>query len=309
MHTAPIAPPISISSGRARSPYLPPTPGAHDRGRAFVAHRSSAPALPAGRWTAECLEADGLDPFWGHARRGATLEGALVELARAVRGPDGGPAFVIERGEDEARVVLVAAARPATAEFLIGSLLVFARRIVGAAWRGARVRLVHPQGQDRAAALFGVPVVHGASRSCLMFPAVLLSVANQHAETERTSEMELALRRAWPAEAAFMDRVRARVADAVLDGEPNVGEVARRLAMSSRTLQRRLQAEGVSFQAVIDEVRREIATRALVREDLSIAEVGYRLGFADPAAFSRAFRRWTGHTPKSWRAAALGDIE
>lgn len=87
-----------------------------------------------------------------------------------------------------------------------------------------------------------------------------------------------------------------------------LGEVAGRLHMSPRTLMRRLRGEGLSFQGIKDELRRDLAILDLARAELSLGEIGYALGFSSPAVFHRAFRHWTGMTPGVYRAAlqALG---
>jgi AraC-like DNA-binding protein len=83
---------------------------------------------------------------------------------------------------------------------------------------------------------------------------------------------------------------------------PKRGEIAKILAMSERSLARGLKAEGASFNALLAEVQAERAKNLLKRPDLSIAAVSYRLGYAEPAAFTRAFASWTGQAPSAWRA-------
>jgi AraC-like DNA-binding protein len=72
--------------------------------------------------------------------------------------------------------------------------------------------------------------------------------------------------------------------------------------MSGRSLQRRLHGEATSFAAVLDEVRRVRAFERLADPALSVAEVAFLLGYAEPAAFNHAFKRWTSQTPQQWRA-------
>lgn len=84
---------------------------------------------------------------------------------------------------------------------------------------------------------------------------------------------------------------------------PGPQQVAARLAISPQTLRRRLSAEGTSFQRVRDQLRRDVAVSALVRADTSIEELSERLGFSEPSAFHRAFRRWTGATPRSYQGS------
>lgn len=80
--------------------------------------------------------------------------------------------------------------------------------------------------------------------------------------------------------------------------------VARDLGLSRQTLYRRLRQEGVTFDQLLDRLRRRLALRMLGQEGLSVKDAAYRLGFADPAAFSRAFKRWTGESPRAYRSGA-----
>ncbi|HSR99377.1 MAG TPA: AraC family transcriptional regulator [Kofleriaceae bacterium] len=79
---------------------------------------------------------------------------------------------------------------------------------------------------------------------------------------------------------------------------------AHRLHLSPRTLQRRLRDEGTSHQEVVDDSRRQLASRMLVQSGLGIAEVAFALGFSEPSGLHRAFKRWTGMTPAEYRRAA-----
>jgi len=92
-----------------------------------------------------------------------------------------------------------------------------------------------------------------------------------------------------------------------MDGRvPTLEQIARSTAMSTRSLQRKLAEEGSSLQAMVDEVRAELAKRYLARPGVSASEVSYLVGFADTSAFFKAFKRWTGVTPKSFQAAPGG---
>ncbi|MDP3846140.1 MAG: AraC family transcriptional regulator [Pseudomonas sp.] len=85
-------------------------------------------------------------------------------------------------------------------------------------------------------------------------------------------------------------------------GEPKRESVAQALCLSQRTLQRRLQEEGSSFQQLLDDTRRELVEQYLAQPNLTLLETAYLLGFADPSNFFRAFRRWFGCTPGEYRA-------
>ncbi|WP_407296953.1 AraC family transcriptional regulator [Stutzerimonas zhaodongensis] len=85
-------------------------------------------------------------------------------------------------------------------------------------------------------------------------------------------------------------------------GEPRRGSVAQMMHLPERTLQRRLDEEGTSFQQLLDDTRRTLAEQYLVQQDLAVLEVAYLLGFADPSNFYRAFKRWFSMTPGEYRA-------
>jgi AraC-like DNA-binding protein len=87
--------------------------------------------------------------------------------------------------------------------------------------------------------------------------------------------------------------------------DTRIEAVARSLATSPRTLQRRLAAEGLSYQKVLDDWRKDSAQRHVAGSALSIGEIAYLLGFAEPAPFHRAFKRWFGVTPQTFRQGQM----
>lgn len=89
---------------------------------------------------------------------------------------------------------------------------------------------------------------------------------------------------------------------------PNINEIAAHLGTSLRTLNRRLASEGLSYQSIIDDVRRTLAVEYLERTSLSVEDVCERVGFSDPSNFRKAFKKWMGRSPSHFRAesAATG---
>jgi len=87
---------------------------------------------------------------------------------------------------------------------------------------------------------------------------------------------------------------------------PEVADMAQQLHLSERTLKRRLQAEGTSYQQLLDQVRQRDAMKLLGTPSLPIAQVAEAVGYADPANFARAFAKWTGLSPRDWRTRHLG---
>jgi len=76
---------------------------------------------------------------------------------------------------------------------------------------------------------------------------------------------------------------------------------ASKLGLSRQTLFRKLKAEGVTFELVLDELRQQLALYYLNGKKVSINQTAYLVGFSEPAAFSRAFKRWTGSSPRMAR--------
>lgn len=98
-------------------------------------------------------------------------------------------------------------------------------------------------------------------------------------------------------------RVEGVLTPMVRAGQPSMDAVAARLKISRQRLYRQLRAEGTSFEQVLDGLRHRLALEYLGKNGASVNETAYLLGFSDPAAFSRAFKRWTGASPKSVRGS------
>jgi AraC-like DNA-binding protein len=99
----------------------------------------------------------------------------------------------------------------------------------------------------------------------------------------------------------FASAVRDIITREMVHTTPTAATVARQLRMSARTLNRRLGSEGVTFGAIMDQLRHELALRYIGTRDMSLREVSSRLGFSHPESFHRAFKRWTGQTPLEYK--------
>ena len=100
---------------------------------------------------------------------------------------------------------------------------------------------------------------------------------------------------------AIQSQTKDAIARALSDGDPKMADIARSLGMSARSYHRRLSDHGLSFQALTDDTRRELAEGLLRDESHSLAEVAFLTGFAEQSSFTRAFKRWVGATPASYR--------
>jgi AraC-like DNA-binding protein len=101
--------------------------------------------------------------------------------------------------------------------------------------------------------------------------------------------------------ADFVGRVRRVIADLLASGDCTVARVAKLFAIHRVTLHRRLRGEGTTFEALLDDARRELAVHMLEHTDLPVGDIASALGYGASGSFVRAFSRWHGATPGSWR--------
>jgi AraC-like DNA-binding protein len=221
---------------------------------------------------------------------------------------DGGSARV--QGRD-AQWILTAAGRPRglgryVHEVVLAQALARLREATGEVSPSALwFSHARPPHLGALARFFGTEAItFGAEDSGLAFPRALLDRALPNAD-ERTARTIADLVDAalpGPAPESLSRRVADRLAATLPEGA-NVHDVARALHLSARTLQRRLEQEGTRFGEVLDGVRLDAARRLLADRTITLGDVAFRLGFADLATFSRAFKRWTGQPPGQWRRA------
>jgi len=146
----------------------------------------------------------------------------------------------------------------------------------------------------------GTPLRFDAARSAFIFPESDLAKPMRTADPKLN---ELLVRYvedrygSHPPEASLMAQVRSLILSELDGGNPAADPIAVKLGVSRRTLTRRLEEEGTSFKQLLSDVRCAMAVRYLTLDQLSIAEVVKRLGYSEPAAFHKAFKRWLGMTP------------
>ncbi|MBW1598850.1 AraC family transcriptional regulator [Streptomyces sp. JJ38] len=152
--------------------------------------------------------------------------------------------------------------------------------------------------------MFGAPCAFGTRRTALVFPRALLDAPVLQDE----AGLRAFLRRAPDAILARSDfagtassQVRRLLGHALPGPLPSPEQIADLMAVSPQTLRRRLAAEGTSFQQVRDRTRRDHAIAVLAGGRSSIEQLSQELGFSEPSAFHRAFRRWTGSTPRAYQ--------
>jgi AraC-like DNA-binding protein len=197
---------------------------------------------------------------------------------------------------------------PAGIEFLFASLLAYGSRSVGHATRPLRVEFTHQGPADtRIYEETFREVRFGCDDNAMWVNAAALDVP--HCSHDRSLLQILTthadgLLRQLSRPPRFAERARAVIGETLLAGGSGADQVARRLAVSSRTLHRRLAEEGTSHGELVDDVRREQAMLHLAGNRFSIGEISFLLGFAHPNGFHKAFKRWTRMTPAQYREEA-----
>lgn len=151
--------------------------------------------------------------------------------------------------------------------------------------------------------VFRCPIRYGQPINSILFPTDVLERPVPSANEELATMLdELAAKHlAFRFSSRFSRKVRDSLIGQLPNGEPSKQETARLLAMTERTLLRRLREENTTFQEVLDRLREELAYDYLRRADLTVEDIAYLLGFSSSSTFSRAFMRWTGQRPSVWR--------
>lgn len=108
-----------------------------------------------------------------------------------------------------------------------------------------------------------------------------------------------------PPEDGVLASVRRAIAESMREGDSSLARVAKKMAMTPRTLQRQLKEQGMEFKQLVDDTRRRFALNYLRSRRNTLTEIAFLLGYAEVSAFNRAFKRWTGSTPLAYRGQAV----
>ena len=233
---------------------------------------------------------------------------ALTRLARYLRLAEPRSVPCIHEDEDPVRVSLEGCDTPFSAEFTVTINLLHFRQETEDRFRAAYASFCHkPDDVAEIERVLNCPVYTGGSwngwalsREMCHLPFRRRDAALGNLLQRQADE---AIARLPPVEGVALD-VRRALASRVGRGDTRIPTIARTLATSARSLQRRLAAAGVSYQQLLDLARKDAAERYLTDSRLSIGEVAYLLGYSEPAAFNRAFRRWHHETPLAFRRAS-----
>ncbi len=154
--------------------------------------------------------------------------------------------------------------------------------------------------------LFQCPVSYDQGRDEMVFDRSYLTSPLVHTEQSlkdflRTAPYQLMAMNTDHSDSSLVTRVRALIGHDFSQGFPSFEKITQSLNMSAPTLRRRLKKEGCTFQQLKDECRRDASKAYLSNPELSINAVAALMGFTDPSAFHRSFKKWTGSTPGEYR--------
>lgn len=196
-------------------------------------------------------------------------------------------------------------------EATLASAVSIARQVSPTPVTPLQVLIRHPAPISVAAheEWFGCPVRFAAELDAILFARETLAQSNilgdegisrylvSHLETELSEIVD---------EAPLVSRTKDAIAQALSEGAPKMADIARGLGLSARSFHRRLSEHGMSFQILTEETRRDLAEGLLRDERHSLAEIAFLTGFAEQSSFTRAFKRWVGMTPASYRKDRAG---
>lgn len=244
-----------------------------------------------------------------------TLASAVAVAARHISQLAPSVGMSLERDGEHGRIVvqLVGRHRPVPVQrydFAAFTMLRNFEWVTGARLAPLAVEHPFPEPSDRAPydAAYGVKVKFGMPRMVLVMSGEDMKQTIPTADPAMVSLLDRMLAKVQlRLEQPVSSRVRRLLQNSLHKGEPLREDIAAALAMSERTLQRRLAAEGVSYAELLDAERREAAERFLSIGRLSPTEMSYRLGFSEPSNFYRACKRWFGRAPGQLQGKAAAE--
>ncbi len=237
----------------------------------------------------------------GSYKRAERYARVLTSVSKYEVEPAAGGAFMHLHRDGERRLGM-----RLSNEATIASIVSISRQASSGEFRPLAVYFKHPAPDSTAdhEAHFGCTVHFGAERDALLVSEETLRTPNKVGDPDIARFFDTLLEADLSKLAddhSLEQTVLNRISRSLSEGVPAVSDVARHLAMSGRTLQRRLAEQGLSYQNLVDEARRRLAQRLLRDTDYSLVEIAFMTGFAEQSSFTRAFKRWAGQTPRSYR--------
>ena len=250
--------------------------------------------------------------MWGRYLGSApTLADALVRAGQTIWVHQTGAQMGIRRQQDHTvffyRRLRERRDRPGRqhADHVIWPMITVVREFLGPKWMPDWVELDYParRGATALEDVLGVPVLFSRPGVGIAIPTHLLQCPNRRPGKvgDLISRVELLAKYGGDHSESFERLVRATVSLRLLDGRTDIDGTARMLGVSTRKLQRSLDGEGASYRRLVEESRCSRAIALLQESSDSVTAIALSLGYEEPGNFTRAFRRWTGHSPNNFR--------
>ena len=237
---------------------------------------------------------------------GSALRGAILHLHVHDRGAV--PALAVERGVAVLSYLIYQPGVEGTDQIYDGALAILfntLRALCGSGWLPIEVLFSRrrPGNIQPYRDFFRVPLRFDTEQTALVFPAQWLDRAVPGADPVPRQRIERRIAAlASLDQPDLVSQLRRVLRVLLITRRSSLAQVAQLFSMQGRTLNRRLKARGATFQALVDEVRYEIARQLVEHTHMSMSEIAATLDYAAASAFTRAFRRWSGTTPAAWRA-------
>ena len=244
------------------------------------------------------------------ALNSSTLGAAFARVARYHSIWTDGATFTLETSNDSSAIIYryvdEIGEHRQDSEMTLATVTTLCRNIASSDFNPTLIEFQHdaPADTSEHRRLFRCPLKFGATLNKLHFASSNLTLPIAKADAglcallDRHAEELLAK---FPPRDSLVEQVRSIIATEFRGGDPSLEHVAVQLGLTPRTLQRKLQELGTSHNELLEQMRRQLAMRYLREREMAICEVAYLLGFSESSSFHRAFKRWTGLTPKEFR--------
>jgi AraC-like DNA-binding protein len=194
-------------------------------------------------------------------------------------------------------------------EFIVTLLVRLCRHLTGLRLAPSRVRFIHPRTDDRSelSAFFGGELEFARTADDVVFDTAIKDMpivsADPYLNELLLENCEEAVARRSASRGSFRSAVENAIVPLLPHGKARADGIAGKLGLSQRTFARRLASEGLTFTEVLESLRGDLARQYLAHHALSVSQIAWLLGYQEVSAFTHAFKRWTGTTPRQVRAA------
>nr|WP_298687251.1 AraC family transcriptional regulator [uncultured Dongia sp.] len=254
--------------------------------------------------------------MWGYASLSSpTLGSALENLVGLFRYQQSSSTMHLRRDPDgrmhlEYQILSPAIiARRQDAELSLGQFTNIIREACGRHWSPLEIHFEHPRPADwrQHEMAFGAPVFFGCATNAIIFDAALLARPMPGRDLKLLTMMQTCLESLGSRDQAesLVDRVRSAVRLRLTEGAPTLEQIAHVLRLSPTAIQRALADAGLGFREAVDMTRYDLARYYLQQSQLPLSEIALLLGYSELSAFTRAFTRWAGLSPRAYRSGIL----